>query len=84
MKSDLQQAARKALRDIELIQNSPEAKALALMNMPKVRFRIVVMLTEFECNALFGERRDGQDRELIEIEVTTPKLTGKITYNKRG
>lgn len=78
MKSDLQQAARKALRDIELIQNSPEAKALALMNMPKVRFKFNTQTTEFNCTALFDEMR-----MLIEIEVTSPKLTGKISFNKR-
>ena len=78
MKQELEQQARRALRNIESNESSTLAKALDLMNMPKVHFRYTRNVTEFTCIALFDEQR-----KLIEIELIHPKLSGKITYNKR-
>lgn len=78
MKKELEQAARKALRELELHETSALAMALSQINMPKVRFKFSYKAIEFDCIATFDEMRT-----LFEVEIIHPKLSGRITFNKR-
>lgn len=77
MKQELENAAIRAKKTLELQQASAFAIILRHLNMPKVSFRFSYKNELFDCIATF----DG-DR-LFDVEIIHPKMTGRISFNKR-